>query len=151
LAAACSSLDELCTWPTALPICCDSEAVMNQPIAATARVPSSPPQRMIAVVMSALARALSARSFSRSASSWSAAATISRIWSMNSLPLLFCTILRAASKPWLRRRSIVSFSSASLLSISADRPARRRFCCSLSAVRRFTKSSVFRISRSAAS
>ena len=34
-----------------------ASCVMNQPMAPTARVPSRPPQRMIAMVMSALARA----------------------------------------------------------------------------------------------
>ena len=69
LAAACSSVDELRTWPTAEPICIDSELVMNQPIAPTAMVPSNPPHRMIDMVMAALARASSDRFFSKSRSS----------------------------------------------------------------------------------
>ena len=79
LAAACSSVEELRTSPTADPICWESELEMNQPMAATAAVPSRPPQRMIHMVMFALERASSDRRFSKTFSSWSASPTIARI------------------------------------------------------------------------
>jgi hypothetical protein len=71
LAAAWSSADELCTWPTAPLIWRPTDRVIAQPIAATTMTPAKLPHRMIAMVHCALDLVSAVRCLIRSDSCWS--------------------------------------------------------------------------------